>query len=39
MGWTRALLADNDGYGFFKGLDDLVVTGPPPTNVNAFGRS
>jgi glycerate 2-kinase len=31
-----AMLADNDGYGFFKGLGDLVVTGPTLTNVNDF---
>jgi hydroxypyruvate reductase len=30
------MLADNDGYGFFKPLDDLVVTGPTLTNVNDF---
>jgi hydroxypyruvate reductase len=29
-------LADNDGYGFFAALDDLVVTGPTLTNVNDF---
>ena len=29
-----ALLADNDGYRFFRALDDLVVTGPTLTNVN-----
>jgi hydroxypyruvate reductase len=32
----RAMLADNDGYGFFKALGDLVVTGPTLTNVNDF---
>ncbi|MES2019184.1 MAG: glycerate kinase [Pseudomonadota bacterium] len=32
----RALLADNDGYRFFAGLGDLVVTGPTRTNVNDF---
>ncbi len=32
----RARLADNDGYGFFAGLGDLVVTGPTRTNVNDF---
>ena len=31
-----AHLADNDGYGFFSALDDLVVTGPTFTNVNDF---
>lgn len=29
-------LADNDGYGFFEALGDLVVTGPTLTNVNDF---
>ncbi|MFN8700752.1 MAG: glycerate kinase [Rhodospirillales bacterium] len=29
-------LADNDGYGFFVKLDDLVTTGPTHTNVNDF---
>ncbi len=33
---ARALLADNDGYGFFDALGDLVVTGPTRTNVNDF---
>jgi hydroxypyruvate reductase len=32
----RALLAGNDGYGFFEALGDLVVTGPTRTNVNDF---
>ena len=31
-----ARLADNDGYGFFSALDDLVVTGPTLTNVNDY---
>jgi hydroxypyruvate reductase len=31
-----AFLADNDGYGFFAALNDLVVTGPTFTNVNDF---
>ena len=30
------LLNDNDGYGFFAALDDLVVTGPTRTNVNDY---
>jgi hydroxypyruvate reductase len=30
------LLASNDAYSFFAGLDDLVVTGPTLTNVNDF---
>ena len=30
------LLADNDAYGFFSALGDLVVTGPTRTNVNDF---
>ncbi|MBM3597986.1 MAG: glycerate kinase, partial [Alphaproteobacteria bacterium] len=29
-------LAGNDGHGFFKALDDQVVTGPTLTNVNDF---
>ena len=33
---AKALLADNDGYGFFSALGDLVVTGPTLTNVNDF---
>jgi hydroxypyruvate reductase len=32
----KAMLADNDGYGFFSALGDLVVTGPTRTNVNDF---
>ena len=32
----EALLADNDGYGFFAALGDLVVTGPTRTNVNDY---
>jgi glycerate 2-kinase len=31
-----ALLANNDGYTFFAGVGDLVVTGPTLTNVNDF---
>lgn len=31
-----ARLADNDGYGLFDGLGDLVMTGPTLTNVNDF---
>jgi hydroxypyruvate reductase len=33
---AKARLADNDGYGFFSGLGDIVVTGPTLTNVNDF---
>ncbi|MEO1265308.1 MAG: glycerate kinase [Pseudomonadota bacterium] len=33
---AAAHLANNDGYGFFERLDDLVVTGPTLTNVNDF---
>jgi hydroxypyruvate reductase len=29
-------LAQNDGYGFFAALGDLVITGPTLTNVNDF---
>lgn len=32
----RAHLAANDAWGFFAGLDDLLVTGPTRTNVNDF---
>lgn len=30
------MLANNDGYGFFSALDDLVITGPTRTNVNDY---
>ncbi|MFZ0494868.1 MAG: MOFRL family protein, partial [Methylocella sp.] len=33
---AKARLADNDGYGFFAAIGDLVVTGPTLTNVNDF---
>ena len=33
---AKAMLANNDGYGFFSGLGDLIVTGPTRTNVNDF---
>ena len=33
---AKARLADNDGYGFFQSLNDLVITGPTRTNVNDF---
>jgi hydroxypyruvate reductase len=33
---AKAHLANNDGYSFFAGLGDLVVTGPTFTNVNDF---
>ncbi len=33
---AKAHLADNDGYGFFAALGDLLVTGPTRTNVNDF---
>ncbi len=32
----KASLDDNDGYGFFEKLEDLVKTGPTLTNVNDF---
>jgi hydroxypyruvate reductase len=32
----KALLENNDGYGFFSALGDLVVSGPTRTNVNDF---
>jgi len=33
---AKAMLADNDGYGYFAALSDLIVTGPTLTNVNDF---
>ncbi len=33
---ARDRLDDNDGYGFFAALGDLVMTGPTRTNVNDF---
>lgn len=33
---AQKLLDNNDGYSFFEGLGDLVVTGPTRTNVNDF---
>jgi glycerate 2-kinase len=33
---AAAFLIDNDAYGFFDALGDLVVTGPTRTNVNDF---
>jgi glycerate 2-kinase len=33
---AKKLLANNDGYGFFSALGDLVVTGPTRTNVNDY---
>jgi glycerate 2-kinase len=33
---AATLLDNNDAYGFFSALDDLVVTGPTRTNVNDF---
>ena len=32
----EAYLADNNSYGFFAALGDLLVTGPTRTNVNDF---
>jgi hydroxypyruvate reductase len=32
----RKMLENNDGYGFFRALNDLIVTGPSRTNVNDF---
>jgi len=29
-------LKDNDSYGFFAGIGDLIMTGPTFTNVNDF---
>ncbi len=33
---AEAELANNNGYGYFAALDELVVTGPTRTNVNDF---
>ncbi len=33
---ANAYLSDNDSYGFFASIDDLVMTGPTFTNVNDF---
>ena len=33
---ARRMLENNDGYGFFSALGDLVVTGPTRTNVNDY---
>jgi len=33
---AQALLANNDAYGFFSSISDLVVTGPTRTNVNDY---
>ncbi len=33
---AKKALANNDGYGFFAALGDLIVTGPTRTNVNDF---
>lgn len=33
---ARAMLDNNDGYGYFEALGDLVVSGPTLTNVNDF---
>ncbi|GAA4033557.1 glycerate kinase [Actimicrobium antarcticum] len=33
---AKKLLENNDGYGFFDALGDLVVSGPTRTNVNDF---
>ncbi len=33
---ARKLLANNDAYGFFSRVEDLVVTGPTRTNVNDY---
>ncbi len=32
----KKMLANNDGYGFFSALGDLVVSGPTRTNVNDY---
>lgn len=33
---AKAFLANNDAYGFFSALNDLVMSGPTLTNVNDF---
>jgi glycerate 2-kinase len=33
---AKTMLAENDGYGFFSALGDLVITGPTRTNVNDY---
>jgi glycerate 2-kinase len=33
---AKRMLAENDSYGFFAALGDLVVTGPTRTNVNDY---
>ena len=33
---AKKMLAENDSYGFFAALGDLVVTGPTRTNVNDY---
>jgi glycerate 2-kinase len=33
---AKALPAQNDSYGFFSALGDLVITGPTRTNVNDY---
>ncbi|MEC5159405.1 MULTISPECIES: glycerate kinase type-2 family protein [unclassified Janthinobacterium] len=33
---AKNMLENNDGYGFFLALDDLIVSGPTRTNVNDF---
>ena len=33
---AKRMLANNDGFGFFQALGDLVVTGPTRTNVNDY---
>jgi len=33
---ARVMLDDNDGYGFFGQLDELILSGPTRTNVNDF---
>ena len=30
------MLKNNDSYGYFAALDDLLMTGPTRTNVNDF---
>lgn len=33
---AKKMLENNDSYGYFEALDDLIITGPTRTNVNDF---
>lgn len=34
--YAASALNNNDGYSFFKSIDDLIISGPTLTNVNDF---